>query len=270
MTLHEALKAAANNIEQREARLLLSHTTGLSLSKIIINSHQPLDEPAKGAFFAAVDRRIAKEPLQYIMGEWEFMGLTMKADPRALIPRQETELLVEEALAHIRKLSPPAKILDMCTGSGCIAVSIAKLADATVTAVDISHKSLSLATENAVLHGLMDKIHFHQGDLFSGLENQTFDIIISNPPYIPAAEIAILQPEIHHEPKTALDGGNDGMDIYRRLVPQSLGYLAPGGKLLLEIGPPEVETIMDEAGYEAIRRINDYAGLPRVLVGNYG
>ena len=278
MTLQDALNAST--IAQHEARLLLSHVTGLNFTDIIINANQPLDEPYKGAFFAAVDRRKAREPLQYILGEWEFMGLTIKTDSRALIPRPETELLVEEALTYIRKLGRPARVLDVCTGSGCIGVAIAKLADATVTAIDISGEALALATENTALHGLTDKIRFIQGDLLSclkkrapqgdslnNLENQTFDIIISNPPYIPTNDLHSLQQELSHEPKTALDGGADGMDLYRRLIPQSLGFLAPGGILLLEIGPPAVEAIMRDTGYGIVRLIKDYAGYPRVLVG---
>jgi len=267
LTLQEALTTSAQAIGQHEARLLLSHTTDMSLTEIMLKSNQPLNEPYKGAFFAALNRRKTNEPLQYIMGEWEFMGLTIKTDRRALIPRPETELLVEEALVHIKKLNRRAKVLDVCTGSGCIAVSIARLSDSTVTAIDISDEALALAAENAALHNAADNIRFVQSDLFGGLEAQQFDIIISNPPYIPTADLNDLQPEIHHEPKLALDGGADGMDIYRRLIHLSRDFLAPQGKLLLEIGPPAVEAIMKEAGYDIVRLIKDYAGLLRVLVG---
>ncbi|MCL2360414.1 MAG: peptide chain release factor N(5)-glutamine methyltransferase [Defluviitaleaceae bacterium] len=267
MTLYEALAIGTNAIGRHEARILLSHITELSPTDIMVKPNQPLDETTKGAFFAAMDRRMAKEPLQYIIGEWEFMGLAMKIDRRALIPRPETELLVEEALMHIGKLGHPAKVLDVCTGSGCISVAIAKLSDATVTAIDISPDALALAVENAEFHGLTDKIRFIQGDLLNKLEDQTFDVIISNPPYIPTFDLMGLQPEIDHEPKLALDGGGDGMEIYRRLVPQTLGYLAPSGKLLLEIGPTAVETIMIDVGYDIVKRIKDYAGHSRVLVG---
>ena len=267
MTLQEALTIATKSIGSHEARLLLSHITQLTQIEIIINTDQPLEEPAKGAFFAAVDRRRSKEPLQYIMGEWEFMGLIMKTDKRALIPRPETELLVEEAMIHIRKQGRAARVLDMCTGSGCIAVAIAKLAEVAVTAVDISRDALALASENAALHNLTDKIRFCQSDLFSNLDEQTFDIIVSNPPYIVQDELSRLQPEIHYEPVLALDGGRDGMDIYRRLIPRCIDYLVPGGMLIQEIGPPEVETIMQEAGYDIVRLIKDYAGLARILVG---
>ena len=266
MTLQQIVDIGAEAIGRHEARLLLSHITGQSLTNIILNNTKPLDEPAIGAFFAALERRKAKEPLQYILGRWGFMGLEMLTDPRALIPRPETELLVAEALSFIDKLGRKAKVLDVCTGSGCIAVAIAKLTDADVTAVDISPAALTLAAENAALHRV--QIKFRQSDLFAGLKGQTYDVIISNPPYIPTGELSALQPEIQaHEPMLALDGGQDGLDIYRRLVPASLEHLAPDGALFLEIGPKAVETIMTSAGYGIVRLEKDYAGLNRVLVG---
>ena len=268
MTLQEALNMGAEEIGRHESRLLLSHITGLNQSDIIINNTKPLGEPAIGAFLAAINRRKAKEPLQYILGRWEFMGLDILTDTRALIPRPETELLVEKALAHIRALGRPAKVLDVCTGSGCIAVALAKLAGADVTAIDISPAALALATENANLHKV--SIRFMQGDLFDALGGSSpkFDVIISNPPYIPTAELSHLQAEIkEHEPSLALDGGADGLDIYRRLIPASLNFLAPCGVLFLEIGPRAVEAIMLGAGYGIVRIAKDYAGLDRVLMG---
>ena len=267
MTQQQALDIGTKAIGQHDARLLLSHITGQSLTNIILNNTKPLDEPAIGAFLAAIERRKAKEPLQYILGRWAFMGLDIITDPRALIPRQETELLVEEALAFIHGLGRRrAKVLDVCTGSGCIAVAIAKLSDADVTAIDISPAALALAAENTALH--QADIHFLQSDLFAGLDGQAYDVIISNPPYIPTGELTNLQTEIQdHEPMLALDGGPDGIDIYRRLIPASLNHLTPDGALFLEIGPRVVETIMKSAGYGIVRLVKDYAGLNRVLAG---
>jgi len=271
VTLHEILAIGSKAIGMHEAKTLLSHITGFNHTEIVINNNQPLDSKAEGAFFAGLDRRLAKEPLQYIIGEWGFMGLDIKTDRRALIPRPETELLVEEALTYIRKLEPPVKVLDLCTGSGCIAVSIAKLSSAIVTVVDISKDALALAKENAVYHDLDQQINFIQSDLFSTLGGQNFDIIISNPPYICAKDLSKLQPEIFHEPMLALDGGIDGMDIYRKLIPQALDFLAPNGKLMLEIGPSAVETIMVDAGYDIVQMKKDYSGHDRILVGQkYG
>jgi len=264
MILHEVLKVGEEAIGRHEAKLLLSHISGLTFEKILLNN-QPLDALAKEAFLAAVNRRKQREPLQYILGRWEFMGLPIITDPRALIPRPETELMVERVLACIHR---EVRVLDLCTGSGCIAVAIAKLSKAEVTATDISLNALSLAAENIALNGLDGKINLVESDLFEGLKGQTFDIIITNPPYIPTHELLSLQPEIkNHEPTNALDGGYDGMDIYRRLIPQSLDYLNPGGKLFLEIGPSKVKTIMEQAGYGMIRLIQDYAGLDRILEG---
>jgi len=265
VTLQEAQDLGAKAIGRHEARLLMSHVTGLSLHNLLIESTKPLNEPAKGAFFAGIERRKANEPLQYIMGKWEFMGLEMITDPRALIPRPETELLVEEVLRLINERGGQVKVLDVCTGSGCIAVAVAKFAGVDVTAVDISPAALALAAENASMHSV--NIQLVQSDLFDGIKGQPFDVIISNPPYIPTAELGQLQAELTHEPKLALDGGADGLDIYRRLVPASLEYLVPGGALFLEIGPRAVETIMLEAGYDTIRLLQDYAGLDRILKG---
>ncbi|MCL2404755.1 MAG: peptide chain release factor N(5)-glutamine methyltransferase [Defluviitaleaceae bacterium] len=270
MTIQEALRLGVDAIGRHEAQLLLSHVTGMSLEKIIFDYYtKPLDEPAKGAFFAGLERRKTKEPLQYILGKWEFMGLDIITDTRALIPRPETEIMVEEALTLIQELGRPANVLDVCTGSGCIAVAIAKLSGsnvASVTAVDISPAALALAAENATLHEV-NNINLVQSDLFCGLNGQTYDVIISNPPYIPTADISSLQPEISHEPKLALDGGHDGLDIYRRLIPASVKHIAPTGALFLEIGPRDVETIMYKAGYGIVRLVKDYSGLDRVLIG---
>jgi len=260
MTLDQALKSGTEAIGRHEARLLLCHVAGLTLSELILKSNQPLDIKAEGAFFAAIDRRIKHEPLQYIMGQWEFMGLTFKTDPRGLIPRPETELIVEEALKY-----KPTQVLDVCTGSGCIAIAMKKLSNASVTAIDISPEALSLARENATFHNETD-IKFIQSDMLSSVDPQTFDIIISNPPYIPTAHIDDLQPELNHEPKLALDGGKDGMEPYRRLIPQAISYLTKGGVLLLEIGPPAVKTILLEAGYDIVKIIKDYSGHDRVIV----
>jgi len=265
MTLHEALKIGEEAVGRHEAKWLVTHISGLTFEKILLDN-QPLDALAKEAFLAAINRRKQGEPLQYILGRWEFMGAAIITDPRALIPRPETELLVERALECIH--TENAKVLDLCTGSGCIAVAIAKLSNAEVTAADISQQALSLAADNIALNGLKGKIRLVESDLFEGLKGQTFDIIISNPPYIPTHELKSLQPEIqNHEPANALDGGYDGMEIYRRLIPQSLDYLNPGGKLLLEIGPSAVKTIMKQAGYGMIQLIQDYAGLDRMLIG---
>ena len=266
MNIKEALTHAADKITLHDARHLMAYITKIKYSVTYLHENRPLDEKSYGAFLGAVERRKQGEPLQYILGSWDFMGMPFITDKRALIPRPETELLVEEVLAHIRGLDRPANVLDICTGSGCIAVSIAKLSNAKVTAIDICPDALSLAKENATLHNVKEKIHFLQSDLLNCLEDEKFDIIISNPPYITASELNTLQKEIiNHEPQLALNGGEDGMDIYKRLIPQSLKHLTPEGAIFLEIGPVTVKDIMEDTGYGMIRVINDYAGLDRIL-----
>ena len=224
---------------------------------MLLNGNKILDH--KQEFLSYVDRRKTGEPLQYIIGQWDFMGQTLKTDPRALIPRPETELLVELALQTLTK---PAKVLDVCTGSGCIAIAMAA-AGHQVTAIDISHQALSLAMENGA--GL--DIKFIQSDLFENVTG-TFDLIISNPPYITAQEMEALAPTVaEYEPHLALYGGQDGMDIYRKLIPQSLNYLNPGGALFLEIGPAQVKDIMAGEGFTNVILQKDYAGLPRIVYG---
>jgi len=267
MTLKEALQHGTRIIGHRNAILLLSHITSKSSAQIIINEDKILAESAE--YFEYVNRHKNGEPLQYIIGKWEFMGCELLTDNRALIPRPETELLVEEALKFIdnRELH----VLDLCTGSGCIAVAIKKLAPkAIVTAVDISNEALELAKTNAKSHGL--NVEFIQSDLFGAFEESNiFDIIISNPPYIPTSEIAMLETTVRdYEPHLALDGGTDGLDIYRRLIPESFSFLRPQGVLFLEIGHVFVGELLKESGFEDIKILSDYAGLPRIVTGRKG
>jgi release factor glutamine methyltransferase len=201
------------------------------------------------------------------------MGLPFITDRRALIPRPETELLVEEAFAFIKRICGGEKIvrvLDVCTGSGCIAIAIACLTDEFVhiTATDISPDALSLARENAEKNFLSpERINFIETNLLDGIDGE-FDVIISNPPYILSGDMAALAPTVRdYEPHLALDGGADGLDFYRRLIPQSKNALCKGGALFLEIGPPETMDLMFEAGFENINLIRDYAELERILTG---
>jgi len=289
MTIAEALDIGTSKIGRRDAMLLLSHITDKPNGHIMLHEGDGLNVAAEKSYLDFLARRQTGEPLQYIIGNWEFMGQTLKTDHRALIPRPETELLVEEAFYFIRSCPPPINVLDLCTGSGCIAIAIASMAvaegiDVEMTAVDKSGEALKLAKENAKSLGL--KINYIESDLFSALEaaygegradfirtkansdSLAFDIIISNPPYIPTAEIQTLDPVVRdHEPHMALDGGTDGMDFYRKIIPQSQKLLRQGGALCLEIGPAAVESIMIDAGYKDVKLINDYANLPRILRG---
>jgi len=260
MTISDALKYGSTLIGRRDTMLLINHVTGESDTYIFLHENTLL--PNEEKFLECVKRRQLGEPLQYIIGQWDFMGRTIKTDHRALIPRPETELLVEEAAKFLKTITPPYSVLDLCTGSGCIAIAMAAMG-CNVTAADISSQALELAREN----GSELNINFIQSNLFSNITS-IFDIIISNPPYITTAEMNELSPTVRaYEPNLALHGGHDGMDIYRQLIPQSLKFLNPGGALFLEIGPTSVKDIMIESGFKNVRLKHDYAGLPRIIWG---
>ena len=224
--------------------------------------------------------RAKGEPLQYILGEAEFFGLKFKVDSRALIPRPETELLVEAVIERIfcrhceprrgEAISRQVEILDIGTGSGCISVSLAKsLPDARVTALDISPAALELARENAVINGVLERIDFIQSDLLPPAAN-AFDIIVSNPPYVCSQEIDKLSAEVRNEPRLSLDGGNDGLDFYREIIPRAGGLLNNGGFLFLEIGLSQrkaIEEIIDKQNALKLEEvIKDYSDIERIMV----
>lgn len=269
MTIKHALKLGTNQIGNRDTVLFLTHITGKHSGHVLLNDEEEIDG---NEFESLINRRKTGEPLQYIIGKWEFMGHEIITDNRALIPRPETELLVEAAFNFVKTCNRPIKMLDLCTGTGCIAIATASLAkenaiDISITAADISHDALELAKNNATALGF-EKIEFIQSNLFENIKFNEFDIIISNPPYIPSNEIEALDPVVRdHEPHLALDGGNDGMDLYRKIIPKSLDILRPNGALFLEIGPIGVRDILTDAGFKDICLIEDYAGIPRILYG---
>ena len=216
------------------------------------------------------EKRLARVPLQHLTGEQEFMGLPFRVTPDVLIPRQDTEHLVEEALACCEG----RRVLDMCTGSGCIAISIARLGKpASVTGADISEAALAVAGDNAARLGA--DVAWVKSDMFAGIDGE-FDVIVSNPPYIPPEQIEGLEPEVKdHEPRLALYGGEDGLDYYRTLVTEGAKHLRParngeeGGILIVEIGFDQgvsVPALFREAGFTGVRVRKDYAGLDRVVI----
>ena len=214
----------------------------------------------------ALKKRSEHIPLQYIVGETEFMGLPFKVNSSVLIPRQDTETLVEEAL---KVAKPGMKVLDMCTGSGCIIISILRHGkELEGYASDISRHAINVAKENAKLNQVA--VSFETGDLFDHIKGK-YDIIVSNPPYIRTEEIAKLMPEVQNfEPYDALDGKEDGLFFYRKIVEQAGDYLNPGGHLLFEIGHDQgldVSELMEQAGYKDVRVIKDLAGNDRVVTG---
>ena len=254
------------------AEHLLAHALGLKRMELYLQFDRPLTESERAPLRDLVKRRGAREPLQHVLGTAEFHGRTFACDKRALVPRPETEQLVELAL-EIAKDKPAATILDIGTGSGVIALTIAlELPSATLHATDVSHDALALAAENATRHALTDRIIFHQADLLPP-DDARFDLIIANLPYIPAEEIASLSPEVRHDPASALDGGADGLDHIRRLIETAPDRLAPGGALLLEIGLGQadaVNTLLSARKFRDISVRPDYQNIPRFAVGFHG
>jgi len=268
------LSAAGIESPRLDAELLLRHVLGMNQAEFYLHIDDAIRPDLELGLWPLLQRRARREPLAYITGHKEFWSLDFTVTPDVLIPRPETELLVEAALERTRPMpTSPLKILDIGTGSGAIAVCLAKeLREAQISAVDISSAALQVARENAERHGVADRIRFAQGDLFGPLaeERGSFDLILANPPYIRSGDLAELAPEIREwEPIVALDGGADGLDIYRRIVSQCRGHLANEGHLMFEIGDAmakAVEQIIAGAGgFETAALLRDYAGKDRVI-----
>lgn len=224
-------KGVANG--RLEAEWLLSSVIRTDRVGLYLQYDKPLNEHELSGYHILVQRRSRREPLQHILGSQEFYGLEYMVTPDVLVPRYDTEVLVLEAI----KQKPYAgSVLDIGTGSGCIAIALQKhYLHAVVTATDISESALSIAKQNACLHGA--KVEFLLGSLYSPVRGRLFDLIVSNPPYIPTADIDKLEPEVReYDPRKALDGGSDGLDIYRQMIPQSIAHLNQHGWLLVEIG----------------------------------
>jgi release factor glutamine methyltransferase len=255
---------------RRDAELLLGASLGLDRVGLYLHFDRPLEESELSAYRALVVRRAKREPLQYILGETEFWSLPFCVSPAVLIPRPDTEVLVEESL----RLAGGHRILDVGTGSGAIAVALAhELADAQVVALDISPDALAVAERNARRNSVEDRITFLQGDL-AHLPAGPFDLIVSNPPYIPAADVEGLMPEVREfEPRQALVGGSDGLDPYRALARQASFCLVPGGWLLVEVGiyqASDVQRLFADAGLKEVFCRDDYGGVPRVVGARTG
>lgn len=268
MTVYEALKSARERLRdvpepKLDAECLLAHVLGADRLAMLIDKGRELISEEAAEFERLVVLRAARQPLQYILGSQSFMGFPFKTDARALIPRFDTEALCEEALRHI---GDGTRVLDLCTGTGCLAISIKKLRPgADVTAADISEDALSLARENALALGA--QVRFLRGDLFSPVRNEAFHVIVSNPPYIPEGLMGALQAEVEKEPPLALFAGPDGLAFYRRIIQDAPGRLTDGGYLLLEIGDGEGGAVMEmlRRDFDRIEILPDLGGLPRVV-----
>jgi len=258
-----------------ETELLFTEVLNCSRQSLYLDKSLVLSVGQSPLISSVLKRRIKGEPIQYILGKTEFMGIEFKVTPDVFIPRPETEIVVEKAidLVHSSEFMVHS-ILDIGTGSGCIAVSLAKnLPAAEITAIDISEDAIRVAKENALRSD--SKINFLISDLFSNRELRTmnYELIISNPPYIPSAEIEKLQPEIKYEPRIALDGGPDGLGFYRRIISEATRYLKEGGFLLMEMGysqKEEIKNIFQNSGYfEIIEFVKDYRDIDRVIIAKY-
>lgn len=284
-----------------DARELLFYASGMDYQTYILKESEDADG-IKDAYLALIDRRAAREPLQHLTGFQDFMGYEFKVSKDVLIPRQDTETLVMEAEKDLRSRTGRTgeiRLLDVCTGSGCIILSLVlrnidRIPDLSAEASDLSEKALAIAEENAERLGVKDRVRFHQGDLFHFMESpedgqekpekkqsdpaskvtgedDLYDLIVSNPPYIPSDVIPGLMPEVRSgDPILALDGGKDGLSIYRRLIPDAYERLKERGALYLEIGFDQakaVRDLMEKAGFTQVRTVQDLAGNDRVVCG---
>ena len=254
-----------------DAEVLLSHVLGKDRMYLYVHFDQPLEKAELAIFREMVKKRAQRIPVAYIIGQKEFMGLTFTVSPSVLVPRPDTEFLVEKALM----LAPAtADILDIGTGSGAIIISLlVKLPEARGTGVDLSAEALKVAGENAEKHQVTDRLALIQSDLLNHVAGQTFDLIVSNPPYIAAQDMRVLQAEVRREPRMALFGGADGLDFYRRILRSARPCLRAQSHLIFEVGihqAQEVAAVGKENGYKLEEIVKDYAGIERVVVLGVG
>lgn len=274
-TLTDALSRGGIDEPAYEASLLLERFAGVTYATLMTDRDRLYDDTA---LETAVARRLTREPLQYILGEWEFYGCTFTVTPDCLIPRPDTEILVEAA---IRALPKGARIADLCTGSGCIAVAtLVHRPDVTADALELYPNTLALATENAARGGVSARFTPIQGDLLgNGVDllssRAPYDAILSNPPYIPTADIAALAPEVHREPFAALDGGDDGLLFYRAILRDYAPLVKPGGCILLEIGYDQADALralaaeyLPNATVEILRDLGGNDRVTRITLPN--
>lgn len=275
MTIKQAITKGmimlkSNNVEspKLKARLLLQYVLDKPRQYIIVYDNKEIDKQQQWQYFVNIEKLTKGIPLQHITHRQEFMKMDFFVNENVLIPRPDTEILVEEVIKIAQKYNSP-RILDLCTGSGAIAISLKKFVpNADITAVDISEKALEIAQKNA--EKLEAKINFVKSDLFDKLDNKKFDIIVSNPPYIRKDEIKKLSEEVQKEPKIALDGGEDGLDFYRIIAEQAINYLKTGSFLCFEIGYNQkndvIKIIEDEQNYKNTYCKKDLYGNDRIII----
>jgi release factor glutamine methyltransferase len=269
--VREALQAARSRLAaisknpRRDAELLLAHLLDWDQAALLTHPERVLSPPEADQFESMLRRRLASEPVQYITGVQEFFGLPFEVSPAVLIPRPETEHLVEAVLERFSRESSP-RIVDVGTGSGAIAVALAHaIPRSRVTAVDLSSAALEVAQRNAKRHGVLDRLTLLESDLLASIESAKFEVVVSNPPYIADGEV--LEPQVsNYEPRSALYAGPTGLEIYERLIPQARRVLKPQGWLMLEIGygqsPALLKLLSD---WDEVSFLNDLQGIPRVV-----
>ena len=250
-----------------DARWIAEDMLGMTWANLKFEGERAIPPEALRRLDSCLNRRMAGEPLQYVLGRASFMGLDFIVDRRVLIPRQDTETLVEAALIELRT-HPDGAVLDLCTGSGCVGLSINSLAPGCeVTLADISRDALDVAKQNA--RALGANVRLRCGDLFQAVARERFDMVVSNPPYIPQDQLSSLQREVRYEPALALNGGEDGLDVYRRIAKDAPAHLKPRGAVLLEVGIGQAEAVAEllreGLNTSAAGTINDLNGIQRVV-----
>lgn len=254
-----------------DAEYIFAHVLGVKRAALVLNFDDEISEENKNLIRQYIIRRGKhREPLQYIIKEWEFYGRTFKVSEGVLIPRPDTEILVEQCIMLMKEIENP-KILDIGTGSGAISITFAKeLPDSEVLGLDISDEALKIAVENRELNEALN-LKFLKSDVFKNVRDKNYDLIVSNPPYIPMEEYNELMPEVKkYEPKMALTDGGDGYYFYRKISEESMDYLKNGGYLAFEVGYNQGETVsqlMEKNGFRVVGRVADYAGIERVIIG---
>jgi release factor glutamine methyltransferase len=268
------LKKRGNDSGRLDAELLLGRVLKLDRIGLIMQSERTLAPAELNGFRELFKRRRSGEPVAYLLGEREFFGIALRVDARVLIPRPDTERLVEVALSRTRERSMLGRALDLCTGSGCVAIAFARSRPTwSVAAVDVSPEALAVASDNAHRTGAIRNVRLLEGSLFAPVQGERFDLITANPPYIPSAELSELPIDVRgFEPQLALDGGPDGLDLVRDIAARAPQHLTPGGLLALEIcadqGPRATE-ILRQHGYVEVELARDLGGRDRVVSG-YG
>lgn len=274
MTVDEAINGVTDRIPRRDAELLLLHVVCRDRAWLLAHPEAKIEPGQAAAFLEQVSRRAKHWPLQYLTGRQEFFGLELQLSQDVLIPRPETELLVEAVLQWAASQKPALRVVDVGTGSGAIAVALAsRLPAAHVTGIDLSSKVQSVVELNASRFGVADRVRFVESDLLEAFTAEIqagarFDVIVSNPPYVPLSDAPSMQPEVRDfEPHLALFAGEDGLSVYRRLIPQAFEALRPGGLLAMEFGFGQREALAALlTGWRRVHFQDDYAGIPRIAV----